>query len=113
VSGTTYYASQTISGCESTTRTPVTLTSGACLSTDEFERDTLKVYPNPVLEQVTISYTKPISSIEILNMIGQVVVTKTINDTTCQIDMAPFASGPYLIRVAVEDKIEIVKVIKK
>lgn len=113
VAGTTYYASQTISGCESTTRTAVTLTSGACLGTATFEHDALKVYPNPVLELLTISYTKPISSIEILSMLGQVVLTKTINDTECQIDMAPFASGPYLIKVAVEDNIEIVKVLKK
>jgi hypothetical protein len=89
------------------------VTSGACLGNTEFERDTLKVYPNPVVDVLTIAYTKPISKVEIINMLGQLVDTKIINTNESQIDMARYASGAYLIRVSVEDKVEIVKVIKK
>jgi hypothetical protein len=113
VSGTTYYASQNNGTCESQNRLAVTVTSGACLGNTEFERDTLKVYPNPVVDVLTIAYTKPISKVEIINMLGQLVDTKIINTNESQIDMARYASGAYLIRVSVEDKVEIVKVIKK
>lgn len=113
VSGTTYYASQTISGCESTSRTAVTMTLGGCLGTDEFELNNLKVYPNPTVDILNISYTEPISKVEVFNIIGQQVFSVESNTTDVQIDMARYASGTYLIKVSSDNVFKTVKVIKK
>jgi hypothetical protein len=113
VSGTTYYASQTINGCESTVRTPVTMTLGGCLGNQEFENNVIKLYPNPVIDELTISSTETMSKIEVVNMLGQVIFTNNVNEMETNIDMSRFATGTYIIRVLVDTKVEIFKVLKK
>ena len=113
VSGTTYYASQNNGTCESPTRLAVTATLGACLGNDEFEINKLKVYPNPTVDILNISYTEPISRITVFNMIGQQVFSVESNTNEVQIDMSRYASGTYLIKVSIDDVTKTVKVIKK
>ena len=114
VSGTTYYASQTVSACESTTRVAVTMTLGTCLGTEEFVTNTIKLYPNPVINLVTISSTEIMTKIEVVNMLGQLVFSDKINEIETNVDMSRYASGTYLIRVSAgNDKVKTFKVIKK
>ena len=113
VSGTTYYASQTIGSCESTTRTAVTMILGGCLGNNEFEISKLKVYPNPTIDILNISYTEPISRVEVFNMIGQRVFSVESNSNEVQMNMTRYASGTYLIKVSIDDITKTVKIIKK
>lgn len=113
VSGTTYYASQTISGCESSVRTPVTMTLGGCLGNEEFVANTIQLYPNPVIDVVTIASSETMTQIEVVNMLGQLIYSKPINEMETKVDMTRYASGSYIIRVLVEDKVQTFKIIKK
>ncbi len=113
VSGTTYYASQTISGCESTVRTPVTMTLGGCLGSEEFETQHIKLYPNPVLDILNIASTENITKIEVVNMLGQRVYTNKLNEMETTVDLSGYAAGTYIVLVSAEDKIETFKVIKR
>jgi PKD repeat protein len=113
VSGTTYYASQNVSGCESIDRLAVTMTLGGCLGIRDFETNVIQLYPNPVLDNLTISSTENMSSVEVVNMLGQVIFANKINEIETQIDMSRYATGTYIIRVMVDTKVEIFKVIKK
>ena len=114
VSGTTYYASQNPSGCESANRLAVTMTSGGCLGNEEFDFSEFKAYPNPVIDVLTISFTENISKIEIVNMIGQVVQSKKVNNTEDKIDTSRLPVGTYLLRVSIDDtKVKTLKIIKK
>jgi PKD repeat protein len=114
VSGTTYYASQTINSCESTSRVAVTMTLGTCLGIKDFEANVIQLYPNPVIDLVTISSTEIMTKIEVVSMLGQLIYTDEINAIETKVDLSRYASGTYLIRVAAEDnKIKTFKVIKK
>jgi PKD repeat protein len=113
VSGTTYYASQTITGCESPTRLAVTMTLGGCLGTEEFIANVIKLYPNPVVDIVTISSTEMMTNLEVVNILGQIVFSKSVNENETTIDMSRYSSGSYIVRVLVDDKVKIFKVIKK
>ena len=113
VSGTTYYASQTLTSCESPTRLAVTMTLGGCLGNEEFIKNVIKLYPNPIVDYVTITSSEAMSKVEVVNMLGQIIFTKTLNELETNLDMTRFSSGSYIIRVLVEDKIETFKVIKK
>lgn len=113
VSGTTYYASQTISGCESEVRTPVTMTMGGCLGMDDFVKKTIKLYPNPVVDVITIKSTDLLSKVEVINMLGQLLFVQSVNDLETTVDMRGYPSGTYNFRVCSDDKVEIFKVIKK
>jgi hypothetical protein len=113
VSGTTYYASQTVTGCESPTRLAVTMTLGGCLGNEEFVAKVIKLYPNPVVDFVTISSTEMMTNLEVVNILGQIVFSKSINENETTIDMSRYSSGSYIVRVSVEDKTKTFKVIKE
>ena len=114
VSGSTYYATQTVSGCESITRLAVTVQIGNCLGNETFSKLVgLKLYPNPVIDVLNVSYTDKISAIEIISILGQTIENNTINANETQIDISRLSSGSYLIKVTADDKSEIFKVIKK
>ncbi|GEC77549.1 T9SS type A sorting domain-containing protein [Flavobacterium aquatile] len=113
VSGTTYYASQTVTSCESPTRLAVTMTLGGCLGNEEFVANVIKLYPNPVIDVVTISSIEIMTNLEVINMLGQIVFSKSINENETTIDMSRYSSGSYIVRVSVEEKTKTFKVIKE
>ena len=90
------------------------MTLGTCLGTEEFVANSIKLYPNPVIDLVTISSTEIITKIEVVNMLGQLVFSDEINEIETNIDMSRYATGTYLVRVSAEDnKIKTFKVVKK
>lgn len=86
--------------------------SGA-LSTDTFDKSTLRTYPNPVKNYLNLSYTNEISKVEIFNMLGQKVIVKSVNLTEAQLDLAGLPSGNYLVKVYAGDSVKTVKIIKE
>ena len=58
--------------------------------------NTLKVYPNPANDYLTIEGN--ITSVEIYNTVGQCLLTKQVNGNT-RIDLAGFNNGIYFLRV--------------
>jgi len=114
VSGTTYYASQTISSCESSSRLAVTMTSGSCLGIDDFDTTYLKVYPNPVMDRLTIENGSNLSRVEVFNLAGQILFTATLNTTETTIDMSRFASATYLVKIYdTNNKTKTMKIVKQ
>lgn len=110
VSGTTYYASQTVSGCESTARLAVT--AGADLVAPSFEIKHLRYYPNPVIDVLNVSYSEAIQGVQLYNMLGQVVYNRSTSSALVQIDMTSLATGTYILQVTVKGIVKNVKVIK-
>ncbi len=111
VSGTTYYASQTVGGCESTARLAVT--AGTDLKTPAFELSSLRYYPNPVQDILTVDYSDTIQGVQLYNMLGQLVYNRNTNASKVTIDMASMATGNYILQVTVKGITKNVKVIKK
>lgn len=113
VDGTTYYASQTIDGIESENRLAVTAKLSGNLSTPDFVLPNFKNYPNPVERILSISNTSTIDEIEIVSISGKSILSKKINNTHSEIDLAPISSGFYFLKVTSEGKTKTVKFIKK
>ncbi|MET0760147.1 MAG: T9SS type A sorting domain-containing protein, partial [Flavobacterium sp.] len=111
VNNTTYYATQTVSGCVSTTSLSVTVT--VTLKVDSFDSNSFSFYPNPVNDILNLSYSQEMTDVRVFNVIGQQVFAKNINATTAQIDMSGFANGAYFIKVSSDKATKTVKVIKK
>lgn len=111
VSGITYYASQTISGCESPVRLAVT--AGADLKIPGFEINNLSYYPNPVKDVLTVNYSEAIQAVHMYNMLGQLVYNRNTNTSKVTIDMTSMATGSYILKITVKGKTSNVKVIKR
>ncbi|WP_051197446.1 Ig-like domain-containing protein [Flavobacterium soli] len=109
--GTVYYVSQTVGGCESADR--LMITAGVDLRTPGFDTANLKYYPNPVSDILTVTYSGTIESIEVFNVLGQRVYQKTHNAQEVKIDMSNLASGNYIVNVVSNGLVKNLKVIKK
>lgn len=85
----------------------------ASLSSDSFDNANFTAYPNPVKDVLNVSYTSEISSIRVINMIGQEVISKNINATSSQVDMSQLSAGTYIVNVTVGDAVKTLKVVKQ
>lgn len=112
VDGTTYYASQTINGYESTNRLPVTVTL-TTLSTGSFVFSNFNYQPNPVTNSLTISNDSIIDNIEIISILGQKIMHANVNDLQTTINLSQLPKGIYFVKVSSEGQERIVKIVKE
>lgn len=85
----------------------------AVLAVNDNTKNSIKIYPNPVLDYVNINYSSKIESVEIYNVAGQKVATKSWNADSGTMDMRNLAPGMYIIKLKSGNDVKAVKVIKK
>ena len=83
------------------------------LANNSFDNNNFLVYPNPVKNILNINHNENISKIQILNILGQEIITKLVNDKKNQIDMSSLVQGTYLVKITSNDLITIIKIIKE
>jgi hypothetical protein len=112
VNNTTYYASQTINGIESTERLAVTVKLGT-LGTNDFAIKDFTYYPNPVKNIFTVSNTSAIDEVILISIKGETLLTQKINSLRSEIDLSNFSKGVYFLKVKSGGAEKTVKVIKE
>jgi hypothetical protein len=112
VNNTTYYASQTINGIESTKRLAVTVKLGT-LGTNDFVIKDFTYYPNPVKNIFTISNTSVIDEVVLISIKGETLLTQKINSLRSEIDLSNFSKGVYFLKVKSGGAEKTVKIIKE
>ena len=110
VNGNTYYAVSVVGTCRSSA---FAVTVTVTLGNEDFDLVSLKYYPNPVSDIITVSYSNVISSLEVYNLLGQKVKSVRSNETTVTLDMTELPSATYLLKVVSEEKSTMIKVVKK
>ncbi|MFL9845023.1 Ig-like domain-containing protein [Flavobacterium rhizosphaerae] len=108
--GVTYYATQTIDGCESEY---LAITADEVLANQAFSIKGFALYPNPVKDVITISAAESISGVNIYNLLGQEIMARQINNTTAEISVVKLPAGNYIVKAtAVDGSTATVKIIK-
>ena len=109
--GHTYYGVLVSSnGCRSVA---VAVTINLYLGLNDLDIASLKVYPNPTSDSITVSYSEAIDSVEVYSMLGQKVLDKKGANTEISLDLSHLSSGTYIIKVLVGQNSQLVKVVKK
>ena len=85
----------------------------ATLGNNNFEFTKFEYYPNPVKNSLIIKNDATIKSVTITNLLGQIILTKTINDLQSEIDLSNLQSGIYIMKVAGENAVLDVKIVKE
>jgi hypothetical protein len=85
----------------------------ASLATNTFNSATFAAYPNPVKDVLNLTYDKNISNVAVFNLLGQQILTKSVNATDSQVDMSNLTSGTYFVKVTADDEVQTIKVIKQ
>lgn len=83
------------------------------LATNSFDTNNFSYYPNPVRDVLNLSYIQTISKVQINNLLGQEVLSKTVNANESQIDMSSLPRGTYLVNVTAEGLTKTIKVVKE
>lgn len=82
------------------------ITTGISENTNKIE---FGAFPNPVTDILTVSASKELGQVTVINLSGQVVFTDLVTDTKTNIDFTVFAPGVYVVQVGGTTK----KVIKQ
>ena len=61
--------------------------------------DDVKVFPNPATDILNITSSEPISEIEIVNVMGQVVRRIEVNSDNAVCDVEDLNAGVYMVRI--------------
>lgn len=69
------------------------------LGTTTFDKSALSVYPNPVKNNLNISYESEISEVKIYNLLGQEVFSKATADSNLKLDISNITSGNYVVKL--------------
>ena len=85
----------------------------ASLSSGSFDNNNFMAYPNPVKDVLNLSYTSEISTVRVMNMLGQEVISRNLNATTAQVDMSQLSAGTYIVNVTIGDTVKTIKVVKQ
>ena len=83
------------------------------LSSQGFDVSSFVAYPNPVNDVLNLSYTSEINSVDVINLLGQKVISREVGSTSTQIDMTALTAGAYIVNITIDDVIKSIKVIKQ
>lgn len=83
------------------------------LSTDSFETAGISFYPNPVKDVLNISFNQEINNVAIFNLIGQQVLSKSINANQGKVDISSLTRGTYLAKITIGDQLKTIKIVKE
>jgi ligand-binding sensor domain-containing protein len=81
--------------------------------TDFATGDNAVVYPNPVQNTLNVSSDQKIDNVSIYNVIGQQVLSKTMDASEGTIDVSALGSGSYFVKMAAAGEVKTLKVVKQ
>jgi hypothetical protein len=110
IDGEDYFATQTIDGCTSAGAFAVTV--DVILGAKGFDVKSFTYSPNPVKNILALSASAAINSVEVYNMLGQIVLSQKFDASKVSLDMSNLAEGTYMLKVTSGNASKTVKVIK-
>ncbi len=83
----------------------------ASLSIDDNQFSGFKFYPNPAENFVTVEANQVIDQVTIYNLLGQKVLSKTINQAEKQLNITSLEKGSYIMQVSINGNTKALKLI--
>ncbi|SFN77059.1 Por secretion system C-terminal sorting domain-containing protein [Paenimyroides ummariense] len=111
VNGTTYYA--VIIGANGCPSLPTPIEAIIVLGVNDFDLSKLKYYPNPVSDQLTITYTEAITNVEVFDLNGRMVMKRNFDNETVQLDFSTLSSGTYMLNIKTKENSQFIKIVRK
>ena len=104
-----YAVDVTLNGCTSRS----TCFDVTTLGSSSFDMNALTVYPNPVVDILSIRYNEEITAISVYDLSGRLVKQITPNQTEVEVNMSELAAAMYIVKVSAGGNQTEIKVIKK
>ncbi len=88
-------------------------TINVSLATPQFNDSHIKMFPNPVQNELNISNVNNIDSVEVYNLLGQKVASQNFTSNDVRVNMSQLTSGAYMVKVISGTETQTMKVIKQ
>jgi len=88
------------------------ITFAAALSTNKFEKASVKMYPNPVKNTLSIQANGSIQRVSVYNIIGQEVLSASPKSNTTTLQTNQLKAGVYIVKTDIDGVISASKVLK-
>jgi hypothetical protein len=83
------------------------------LATEKFETSTIKMYPNPVKNSLTIEANSAIDKIVVYSILGQEVISKSPKSSATTLQTSTLQRGTYIVKSTIGGKTTTSKFIKE
>lgn len=83
------------------------------LSTSKFGASSIKMYPNPVKNNLTIEANSIIQKVSLYNILGQEVMSKSPKSNAATLQTSALQKGVYMVKTDIEGNISTSKIIKE
>lgn len=115
VNNNTYFAAQSIGGCESrnTLSNRLAVTTLLVLGTPAFSAKQVRVNPNPVLDSVQIESAVLVEKAQIFSLDGREIMTYSVPFQSTSLDLSSLNSGVYFLSLEAKTGKVTQKIIKK
>ena len=85
----------------------------SALSTTKFDNSSLKMYPNPVKNSLTIEANSAIQKVSVYNVLGQEVMSENPKNKGINLQMNALQKGIYILKTEIDGAIYNSKIIKE
>jgi len=83
------------------------------VSAGEINVSEIRCYPNPANEELFITSNTNISSVELIDITGKVLLRKIgLNTNQCKLTLTAYNKGVYFVRIVNEDQLTVSRIIK-
>lgn len=83
------------------------------LSNENLKFENLKYFPNPVKNIFSLSNNYIIENVSVLNILGQTILNKKINEFQTYLDLSNLSNGVYLIKILSKESEKTIKIVKE
>jgi hypothetical protein len=83
------------------------------LSTAKFDTSSIKMYPNPVRNTLTIDANSSIQKVSVYNILGQEVMTASPKSNSATLQTSALQKGAYMVRTEIDGSTSTNKIIKE
>ena len=91
----------------------VNYTENCELNIDGLNSIEVSIYPNPVTDELYLTSGVTLSSISVMNLLGQQVLSATSNSNIKSLDVSNLDSGTYFVRVTAATSSQVFQIIKQ
>jgi hypothetical protein len=85
----------------------------AVLNVESFTQLAFDYYPNPTRNLITVNANSIINSIELYDVQGRVLITKTTNENQAIVDISNYSNGIYFLKVISANGEKTKKIVKE
>jgi hypothetical protein len=79
-----------------------TVLADITVSIDEFSGKTISIYPNPASDYINVKSDSKILSVEMTNLVGQMVIREAVSDNVYKANVSTAQPGIYLLKIETE-----------